>query len=133
MIVAEVNNGGDLCARNIHTIDPNANVKMVRASRGKWTRAEPVASLYAQGRVHHVGPLMQLEDQMTTFLPGDPGSGSPDRLDGCVWALTELMILHGFGEASYDLPPDPSKDPDAGWFEKRFGGTKVPSVSGRLR
>jgi len=63
---------------------------MVRASRGKRTRAEPVAALYEQGKVHHVGFLTLLEDQLCSWVP-DVGD-SPDRLDALVWALTELMI-----------------------------------------
>jgi phage terminase large subunit-like protein len=63
---------------------------LVHASRGKRTRAEPVAALYEQGKVHHVGYLSALEDQMCNWVPDL--SDSPDRLDALVWALTELMI-----------------------------------------
>jgi phage terminase large subunit-like protein len=73
----------------IQTIDPRVNFKAVRASRGKYTRAEPVAALYEQGKVHHVGILPELEDQLCTWTPGD---ASPDRLDALVWLLTELML-----------------------------------------
>ena len=62
----------------------------VRASRGKQTRAQPVAALYEQGRVHHVGGLPELEDQQTTWVPED--AKSPDRLDALVWAITDLML-----------------------------------------
>jgi phage terminase large subunit-like protein len=89
-IVAEVNKGGDLVAANIRTADPHASVKTVRATRGKHTRAEPVAALYEQGRVHHVGGLPKLEDQLCDWNPAM--SDSPDRLDALVWALTELML-----------------------------------------
>lgn len=88
-IIGEVNNGGDLVEHVIRGIDPKASYKAVRASRGKYTRAEPVAALYEQGRVHHVGVFPELEDQLCGWVPGDP---SPDRLDGLVWAITELML-----------------------------------------
>jgi phage terminase large subunit-like protein len=65
------------------------NYKAVRASRGKVTRAEPIAALYEQGRVHHIGSLPQLEDQMCAFVP-DALTESPDRVDALVWALSEL-------------------------------------------
>jgi phage terminase large subunit-like protein len=68
-------------------------VGKVRATRGKWLRAEPVAALYAEGRVSHVGVLKELEGQMLAFGTGAGGqSRSPDRLDALVWALTELML-----------------------------------------
>lgn len=89
-IVAEVNNGGDLVATVLRTVDPSVPVRAVHASRGKRVRAEPVAALYEQGRVHHVGGLPELEDQMTTWTPDAPGS--PDRLDALVWAITDLAI-----------------------------------------
>lgn len=96
VIVAESNNGGEMVRQTIRTVDANANVKLVHASRGKATRAEPIAALYEQGRVHHVGGLTALEDQMTSWVPGE--GRSPDRMDAAVWALTEL-----FGdEGTYD-------------------------------
>jgi len=88
-IVVEVNNGGDMIPTLIHQVDPSIHVKTVRATRGKTLRAEPVAAFYEQGRVHHVGVLDALEDQMTTWTPEDPKS--PDRLDAVVWALTDLL------------------------------------------
>ena len=94
-IVAEVNNGGDLVEATIRTVDPNLPFKPVRASRGKATRAEPVAALYEQGRVHHVGAFPALEDQLCAFTSDFDrrmAGYSPDRLDALVWALTELMI-----------------------------------------
>jgi len=90
-IVAEVNNGGDLVAANIRALDPAANVRSVRASRGKYIRAEPVANLYTQGRVHHIGTFGALEDQLCGWTP-QGNEGSPDRLDALVWAVTELLI-----------------------------------------
>jgi phage terminase large subunit-like protein len=91
-IVVEVNNGGDMIAHTIRTIAPNVNIKEVRASKGKHVRAEPVASLYEQGRVRHVGQFPELENQMTQFTnEGYQGDGSPDRADALVWACTELF------------------------------------------
>jgi phage terminase large subunit-like protein len=91
LVVAEVNNGGDLVENTIRVIDKRVAYKAVHASRGKRTRAEPVAALYEQKRVHHVGPLQGLEDQMCAYVPDDY-DGSPDRVDALVWALTELML-----------------------------------------
>ena len=90
-IIAEVNNGGDLVELTIRTVDPYASYSAVRATRGKMIRAEPIAALYAQGRVHHVGTFAALEDQMTSFDPAT-SKKSPDRMDAAVWALTELML-----------------------------------------
>jgi phage terminase large subunit-like protein len=91
-IVGEVNNGGDMVASVVKAVRPNAPFKAVHASRGKWTRAEPIAALYEQGRISHVGTFAQLEDEMVNFGPnGMAGGASPDRLDACVWALSELF------------------------------------------
>lgn len=90
-IIAEVNNGGDMVGYTVRTVDRNAPFKAVHASRGKRTRAEPVAALYEQGRVHHVGSFPELEDQLCTWDAGI-GEDSPDRLDALVWAFTELML-----------------------------------------
>jgi phage terminase large subunit-like protein len=77
----------------IRTVDRQVSYKEVVASRGKAARAEPVAALYEQGRVHHVGALTALEDQLCAFAgDGYLGEGSPDRADALVWALTELML-----------------------------------------
>lgn len=91
-IVAEANNGGDLVLTVIRTIDPHVPVTLVHASRGKRTRAEPVAALYEQGRWVHVEPFPALEDQMCSYT-GAPGEDSPDRMDAHVWAATNLMDL----------------------------------------
>lgn len=88
-IVAERNNGGDMVAHTIRTADNTAAVRQVWAARGKLVRAEPIAALYEQGRVHHVGLFADLEDQLCGWVPGDT---SPDRLDALVWALTDLML-----------------------------------------
>ncbi len=90
-IVAEVNNGGDLVAANLYVIDPNIPFRAVRASRGKAVRAEPVAALYEQGRVHHVGQFPTLEDQLCEWVPA-VNDKSPDRMDALVWAVTELVV-----------------------------------------
>lgn len=92
-LVAEVNQGGELVTEVIRQIDPMVPVRAVHASRGKVARAEPVAALYEQGRVHHLRGLGDLEDQMCAMtVQGYEGKGSPDRVDALVWALHELMI-----------------------------------------
>lgn len=123
-IVGEVNNGGDLVEVNVRTVDTTCAYTAVHASRGKLTRAEPVAALYEKMMVHHVTPapekgvgnlwmptsarvkernqFSELEDQLCTWVPGL--TKSPDRLDALVWAVTELVIS-GDGGAAWD-----------GWF-----------------
>jgi len=103
-IVCEVNNGGDLVEEALRVVDPSLAITKVTASRGKRIRAEPVAALYEQERVHHVGTFGTLEDQMCTFIPDErsehdlltrAGGGistSPDRVDALVWALSHLLI-----------------------------------------
>lgn len=86
-IVAESNNGGEMVELTIRTVDPTVRVILVHASRGKQTRAEPIAALYEHNRVHHVGSFPPLEDEMCLWTPGDP---SPNRMDALVWLLTEL-------------------------------------------
>lgn len=88
-IVAETNQGGEMVESVIRTVRPDLPVIRVHASRGKRTRAEPVAALYEQGRVHHRGAFAELEDQMCTFAP-EAGAASPDRVDALVWGLSEL-------------------------------------------
>jgi len=99
-VVCEVNQGGDLVAATLRTVDPALPVRAVRATRGKYRRAEPVAALYEQGRVRHAGAFPELEDQMAGFT-GAPGDASPDRLDALVWALTDL---------AFDRPPARSRE-----------------------
>jgi len=108
-IVAERNNGGDMVSHTIHTVDDGVSVRLVWASKGKHTRAEPVAALYEQGRIHHVGAFADLEQQLTGWTPDH--ADSPDRLDALVWALTDLLLGH--------------KKPDL----SRLGSPSVPSVS----
>lgn len=88
-VVAEVNQGGDLVERLLRSVAKNVPYKAVRASKGKRVRAEPIAALYEQGKVSHVGSHEKLEDQQCNFTP-DGFDGSPDRVDALVWALTEL-------------------------------------------
>jgi predicted phage terminase large subunit-like protein len=88
-IVAEVNQGGALVKQVIRQYDKRAPIYQVRASRGKQLRAEPVSTIFEQGKAHIVGELSLLEEQMTTYVPGD--RHSPDRLDAMVWACTSLM------------------------------------------
>lgn len=97
-IVAEVNNGGEMVRLTIATVSPQLPYKPVHASRGKQTRAQPVAALYGSlvpgqerdPRIHHVGSLPELEDQMRGWVP--EGADSPDRMDALVWAMTDLML-----------------------------------------
>ena len=92
-VVAEVNYGGAMVEHTLRAAAPHLPYKAVTASRGKHIRAEPVAALYEQGKVHHVGAFPELEEQMGMMTTaGYQGAGSPDRLDAAVWALTELMI-----------------------------------------
>lgn len=108
-IVVEVNQGGDMVASTIRAIDPNVKVVEVRASKGKHVRAEPIAALYEQGRVSHVGVMTDLEAQMTQMtVEGFQGEGSPDRVDALVWALTELfpgMTRKPVDASRFDIKP----------------------------
>jgi hypothetical protein len=90
-VVAEVNQGGDLVEDAIHAIDPNIKVIKVRASKGKFARAEPVAALYERGKVAHKEFMPELEAQFTEYVP-QTSKKSPDRLDAAVWGLTHLML-----------------------------------------
>lgn len=103
MIVAEKNNGGEMVEAVIKQVDPTVRVKLVWASRGKATRAEPISAMSEQGRDHHVGAFPALEDELCLWIPGDD---SPNRLDAKVWAYTELI---GGGVAEV------VDDPFAGW------------------
>ena len=109
-IVAEVNNGGDMVEATLRMVEPDVPFTAVRASRGKVTRAEPIAALYEQGRVHHLGMFPELEDQMCAFVADGrgglklpSGSCSPDRVDALVWALTDLLVEPRRGEGIYEL------------------------------
>jgi phage terminase large subunit-like protein len=95
-IVAEINQGGEMVKAVIAQVDPDVPVRTVHATRGKWLRAEPVAALYARGRVTHAAGLTALEDEMCAFgVDGMSEGHSPDRLDAAVWAITELMLREG--------------------------------------
>lgn len=90
-IVAEVNMGGDLVEQMLQSVDPHVRFKAVRATRNKAIRAQPVVSLYEQGKVSHARSFPELEQQMLTYVP-ETSRSSPDRMDALVWALTDLMI-----------------------------------------
>ncbi|HEX3653740.1 MAG TPA: terminase family protein [Rhizomicrobium sp.] len=87
-VIAEANQGGDMVRATLFNAHPNMNVRLVHASKGKLTRAEPIAYMYEAGRVHHAGVFPELEDQLCQY---DGTGKSPDRLDALVWALTELF------------------------------------------
>ncbi len=89
-VIVEVNQGGELVTQVLKAAQAHLPIKSVHASRGKHTRAEPISTLYEQGRVHHVGAFPALEDECCTWLPNT--AESPDRLDALVWGLTELML-----------------------------------------
>jgi phage terminase large subunit-like protein len=89
-VVAESNQGGELVASTLRTVDQNVSLKLVHASRGKIARAEPVSSLFEQKRAHFAGNFPELEDELCTFTAGS--NASPNRLDAMVWGLTELML-----------------------------------------
>lgn len=94
-LVAEVNQGGDMVEAVLRQVDQGIAYRSVRASRGKWARAEPVAALYEQGRVRHAGVFEDLEDQMCRFVQSNDTRyfrNSPDRVDALVWAITDLML-----------------------------------------
>lgn len=90
-IVAEVNHGGKMVEHTIRTVDGGTavNYVAVRASQGKYTRAEPVSSLFERNLCHMVGGLAELEDELRTWVPGED---SPNRLDAMVWGFTYLLV-----------------------------------------
>jgi phage terminase large subunit-like protein len=105
LIIAEVNNGGDLVEATLRTVDRSRTVKFkkVRASRGKHIRAAPIASLFEQDRCHIVGSMPEMEDQLVSFTPeGYIGGGSPDRAEAMIWAIYYLMVA----KRSRDYDPD---------------------------
>ena len=127
-VVAESNNGGEMVALTIAQVDPKVPVTLVHASRGKQTRAEPIAAQYEQGRVHHVGNFGALEDELCLWMPG---SSSPNRMDALVWALTDLMLSEKsvpgtvslgmtMGPQRIDLPEKPKVEVPAEfkWIER---------------
>lgn len=122
-VVAERNFGGAMVESVLRTARKTLPVKLVTASRGKIVRAEPVAAFYEQGRVSHVGPLDQLEDQLAEMTAaGFVGEGSPDRADALVWALTELMTGSSYTLDHFDkIERIMSGGQHQQWFN-RFGG-----------
>jgi phage terminase large subunit-like protein len=119
-IVAEVNNGGEMVEATLRVIDPSLPVVGVRASRGKLTRAEPVAALYEQGKVHHLGAFPRLEDQMCSLVRGGNNGLDGlalDRVDALVWALTDLLIVPIPGEGVYEAYRE---------LSRQLSGTKPP-------
>jgi phage terminase large subunit-like protein len=115
-VVAETNQGGDMvgftlreCAKALHRDGQRVNDVVpytpVHASRGKFTRAEPVAALYSQGRVKHLGLFADLEDQLTSWVPGEK---SPDRLDALVWGVTFTMLIGNDLRAWGGIEPRPA-------------------------
>jgi phage terminase large subunit-like protein len=109
-IICERNYGGDMVLSTLKSVDPGVPVKMVVASRGKAVRAEPIAALYEQGKIKHVGNLSLLEDQLCEWDAAANGP-SPDRLDAMVWCMTELM-----GRSPMRIDPDlPRKIADPNW------------------
>lgn len=90
-MIAEVNQGGDMVEQVIRQLAPQISFRAVRAIHGKKHRAEPIAALYEQGRVHHCGNFKHLEDEMCGWT-GQGNEASPDRLDALVWALTDLAF-----------------------------------------
>jgi phage terminase large subunit-like protein len=118
VIVAEANHGGDMVLTTLATQDAQVATKKVWASQGKYARAEPVSALYEKGLVHHVGMFAELEDQMVNWVPGE-GLPSPNELDACVWALTELML-------GVQVPADID-------MTRAFEGLQMPALSERER
>jgi hypothetical protein len=104
-VVAEINNGGEMVEATLRMVDPNVAFTAVRATRGKVVQAQPVAALYEQRRVHHVGSFPKLEDQMCGFTPDfDRAAGySPDRVDALIWAFTDLLVEPMAGEGIFEL------------------------------
>jgi predicted phage terminase large subunit-like protein len=97
-IVAEVNNGGEMVEATIRMLNANVSYSPVHATRGKVVRAEPIAALYEQGKIYHVGAFPALEDQMcafTTDFDRKVAGYSPDRVDALVWALSDLFVQAG--------------------------------------
>lgn len=126
-VIGEVNNGGDLVEVNIRTVDQEYRIpyEAVHASRGKQVRAEPIAAMYEQGKVHHVGMFADLEDQMTSWTPGDK---SPDRMDALVWALWWLSKHNPTGN---DPDQEDAVAPPVNYPLSGYGG--IPDIFGNNR
>lgn len=89
-IVAETNFGGDMVVNTIKSVDKLVPVSQVRATRGKALRADPIVALYEQGKIHHIGLMAALEDEMTTWHV--EAGWSPNRIDAMVWGFTHLYF-----------------------------------------
>lgn len=110
MFIAEINQGGAMVEYTLRSVRPAAPIKTVHASRGKVTRADPIAALYEQNRISHVGDLDILEDQMMLFTTHGMEAGTTgDRVDAMVWALTELFWNLIYGQVKVD-PSKPKRD-----------------------
>jgi phage terminase large subunit-like protein len=124
-VVAEVNQGGALVRNAINSIDPTIKVFEVHSKHGKALRAEPIVLAYEQDRIHHVNYLAELEDQMTSWIPGET-SKSPDRVDALVHAMTALLIKppQGFigGKLTAKSPAARRLPPFRGGNSGRGGG-----------
>lgn len=134
LIVGEGNNGGEMVEHTILTVDPNVPVKLVHASRGKRMRAEPVAVLLKQGRLHFVGPFPELERECTNW--SEESKESPGRMDAMVWAVTDLMGGEVAGMQRLPLPdswktyqeqPSPQEGARAVAYLLPMGGKMVES------
>jgi predicted phage terminase large subunit-like protein len=134
-IIAEKNFGGEMVAHTIATVDRQVPVRMVTSSRGKALRAQPIAALYEQGRVHHVGRLAVLEEQMCSWT--EERNDSPDRVDALVFGLTDIIEssaaavwLRTLAEARERAQPQPGQVPNvATTFGLRFVGAQLPPPS----
>lgn len=110
-VVGEVNYGGEMVRQTILTARPRTPFKAVHASRGKHVRAEPVSALYEQGKVRHVGLYPELEDELCAFSTfGYTGTGSPNRADALIWAISEL-----FPGLTKQAEEAPKEDEDQGF------------------
>ena len=101
-VVAEINQGGDLVTETIRSISKNIPIKTIHAKKAKLTRAEPVAALYEQNKVSHVGFFKNLEYEMTSYN-GNPKMKSPDRMDALVYAVSELLIQPVYTNRNFDV------------------------------
>jgi phage terminase large subunit-like protein len=105
-IVAETNYGGDMVEATLRSAGFTGRFIKVVASRGKLVRAEPITGKYEQGLIYHTRPFPELEDQLCTYVPPEPGktaSDSPDRLDALVWAFTELMLEPSYSGDQFSM------------------------------
>ena len=118
-IVAEVNQGGDMVESVLRAIKPNVSYRAVRATRGKVTRAEPIAALYERGKIFHFGEHAQIEDQMCSFTVGfdrKAAGYSPDRVDALVWAFTDLFPDIAAPIETYDYNKASQGGTAGGWM-----------------